>query len=181
MGETVVKKASKKRFLSILLVCLAPILFVAGILLYYVINTNIITPIREKNMSPDSFIVSRLHAWDMNNPDKSGVAAIKQIDSTKGIYEIWYNYYPVGIGKPSDEFAINNAEDLIKLFMDRNDINKISITVSTPYRNAQLKTIWKPMMSFDLDRNTMSKYSYENFRSSDLFIVCDNFQSYKAD
>ncbi len=178
MSEIPVEPIKKNRSLTIILLVLIPLLIGAGIFIYAILDTYVISPMQQKNMSPDQLLCDRLGVWNKGRETKSGVTAIKKLDEA-GNYDMWYNFYPVGTQSTDDELAVKIAKDLIKTFMDKDALNELKVTVCLPYRDEYLNTVWRPYVSFEMNRNKLAKYNYSNFVSSDLYTVAENVVRYE--
>lgn len=165
-----VKNSMKPTILAIAI--MSPFIIITGIFLYYLT----IHPLIQKSMNVEQLLCDRLNTWNENS-DKSGITAIRSAES--GVYEMWYNFNPIGYADTDSELATTIAKNLIKTFMDKNELNYLTVTVCRPYRDAYLNVVWKPYISFKLNRETLAKYSYEKFQSSDLYIVADNIKYYE--
>lgn len=171
MSELEIKKAKRKGVIFGLILS-SPLIIIAGIFIY----TILIHPLVQRSMTVEQLLCDRLNVWKNENETKSGIVAIRPVND--GTYEVWYNYFPVGIQEVDEEIAITIAEKLVRTFQDKDELIKLSIIISLPYRDAYLKREWRPYMSFELNRDTLAKYSYENFQYMDLYIICDNLKTY---
>lgn len=172
-------KTIRKLTFGYMIAALIPIILLAGVLVYYVADTYVFTPLARKGMTVEELLCDKLNVWSEKKPEKSGISGLEKTKGTSGDYALVYNFCPLGTQETSDELALTIAEDLISTFGERSELNKMSVLVRLPYRDEYLKTVWKPYMYFELNRETLAKYSYENFVSKDLYIVADNLKTYK--
>jgi hypothetical protein len=174
LSPEVIKPQKPAKFpLIIIILFLSPLLILAGLVIYSVVDYYVISPIIEKNMLPAQYIYHKLGAWNEKKPEKSGIVEITG-DIDKGVYNIEYNYFPLDSNNLDSEIGIKTATAFIGSFTKNPPVTKLNIIVNGPHSDKYKNTIWMPYVSFALNRDTIAKVNYNNFHESELLTIADN-------
>lgn len=130
---------------------------------------------KEKTVSNPKTLVWKI----FGRPDKIEDSGVVLVEYKKPECVIHYNFYPRGKSKYKEELGAELAPRLKKLFERDENIGNAVMTIFGPSTDTYGRYGWKPVLSFEFDRETFNTIDWSKFVNQDLLEVAKNLKWYR--
>lgn len=122
----------------------------------------------------------KMLAWDIfGRPEKIEDSGAVLVEYDPAECVIHYNFQPGGKSKYEEELGIELTPKLQKLFdMDKN-IEDAFLTIFGPSTDTYGRYGWKPVLSFEFDRDMFNSIDWGKFARKDLLETVRNLKWYR--
>ncbi len=118
--------------------------------------------------------------WEIfGRPDKIEDSGAVLVEYEQPECVIHYNFYPRGKSKYKEELGAQLTPRLKKLFEKDDNIGNAVITVFGPSTDTYGRYGWKPVLSFEFDRETFNSIDWSDFVKHNLLDAVKNLKWYK--
>jgi len=122
----------------------------------------------------------KMLVWDIfGRPDKIEDSGAVLVEYEPPECLIHYNFQPRGKSEYEEELGAELAPKLKKMFERDKNIQNSSITIFGPSTDTYGRYGWKPVLSFEFDRDTFNSIDWGKFVKKDLLESVKNLKWYK--
>jgi hypothetical protein len=130
---------------------------------------------KEKDASNPKTLV-----WEIfGRPDKIEDSGAVLVEYEQPECVIHYNFYPRGKSKYEEELGAELTSKLKKLFERDDNIGNAVITIFGPSTDTYGRYGWKPVLSFEFDRETFNSIDWSDFVKQNLLDAVKNLKWYR--
>jgi hypothetical protein len=118
--------------------------------------------------------------WEIfGRPDKIEDSGVVLVEYEQPECVIHYNFYPRGKSKYEEELGAELTSRLKKLFERDDNIGNAVITIFGPSTDTYGRYGWKPVLSFEFDRETFNSIDWSDFVKQNLLDAVKNLKWYR--
>lgn len=118
--------------------------------------------------------------WDIfGRPSKIEDSGAVSVEYDPAECVIHYNFQPRGNASYEEELGTELAPKLKKLFERDENIEDAFLTIFGPSTDTYGRYGWKPILSFEFDRDTFNSIDWGSFGKKDLLNVAINLKWYR--
>jgi hypothetical protein len=122
----------------------------------------------------------KMLVWDIfGRPDKIEDSGAVLVEYDPAECVIHYNFQPGGKSKYEEELGAELAPKLQKLFKKDKDIEDAFLTVFGPSTDSYGRYGWRPVLSFEFDRDTFDSIDWDSFSGKNLLDFVINLKWYR--
>jgi len=118
--------------------------------------------------------------WEIfGRPDKIEDSGVVLVEYEQPECVIHYNFYPRGKSKYEEELGAELTPRLKKLFERDENIGNAAITIFGPSTDTYGRYGWKPVLSFEFNRETFNSIDWSSFVKQNFLEVVKNLKWYR--
>ncbi len=106
-------------------------------------------------------------------------SGVTQVQKSSDGYNVTYNLYPLKGSNYNAELGIKLTQKIKKMYSDKIDVDKIQFTCNGPVEDKYGNITWKPIISFQVNRDIFEKINWDNFQDSNLINVVNDVKQLK--